>query len=282
MKIRELFLAIFISLNFVHAQDRGYLVIIGGGDRTEEIMGAILRLSGVNQSVLIIPNASSEPERTGERLKEEFERLGYKDVKIFFGGREKANDKEYIGQFENCKVVFFSGGDQNLHTRDLLSTELLRMIKKIYNEGGVISGTSAGAAVMSKIMITGNELINKDSLNSFNSIERGNIETSEGFGFLEDIIIDQHYIKRKRLNRLISLVLENKDKLGIGIDESTAIIVNPGRTFEVIGESQVIVFDAKKSRVKISPNNKLSGVNITTHVLVKGNKFDLKGRRVLK
>lgn len=282
-KIKLIVLLFLFFLESFFAQPKGYLIIIGGGNRTDEIMTKILELSKADSRVLIIPNASSEPLITGERLKKEFQALGFKDVLVFYGDREKANDEGFIKQFKNCNVVFFSGGDQNLLTRDLLNTSLLELIKSIYKSGGVVSGTSAGAAVMSKIMITGDEYINKDSSNPFNCIEAENIITSEGFGFIENSIIDQHFIKRKRLNRLISVVLENQDKLGIGIDESTAIVVYPDQTFEVIGESQVIVFDPTKStQVTKNQSNKLSGSNILMHILVSGQKFDLKSKSVIK
>lgn len=281
-KINLIILFAFLFLEIISAQPKGYLVIIGGGNRTEVIMKKIIELGGSKTKVLIIPNASSEPLITGERLKKEFQALGCKDVFVFNGDRDKANDEDYIKQFKDCNVVFFSGGDQNLLTKDLLNTSLIDLIKKIYENGGVISGTSAGAAVMSKIMITGDEYKNKDSSNPFNTIEANNVVTSEGFGFIESAIIDQHFIKRKRINRLISVVLENRDKLGIGIDESTAIVLNPDQTFNVVGESQVIVFDPTNSKLSKDNNDKLGGSNILTHILLNGQKFDLKSKRVIK
>jgi cyanophycinase len=153
----------------------------------------------------------------------------------------------------------------------------------IYNNGGVISGTSAGAAVMSKLMITGNELINKDSSDIFISIQKNNVEVKEGFGFVETAFIDQHFIKRKRLNRSISIVLEYPELLGIGIDESTCIIVNPDETFEVLGENQVIVFDASDcSEIKLDKNGNLGVENLQMHILLSGDKFDINNKEVIE
>ncbi|MCX8056011.1 MAG: cyanophycinase [Ignavibacteria bacterium] len=284
MNKRIFFIIVFLFL-FIYSigNATGYLVIIGGGNRTEEIMKKIIELGGKAPKVLIIPNASSEPTETAQRLVEEFTKLGIQSIKTFFGDRDKANDNNYVKQFADCNIVFFSGGDQNRLTKDLLNTKLLDLIKLIYYSGGVISGTSAGAAVMSKMMITGDEYKNKDSSNPFSTIETGNVAVAEGFGFLEDVIIDQHFIKRKRLNRLISLVIENSDKLGIGIDESTAIVVYPDRTFEVIGESQVIVFDTSKSPdLRENERDKIGGSNIIMHILLPKQKFDLNTKRVLR
>lgn len=264
-------------------QPQGYLVIIGGGDRPDAMMKRIIELARPAPKVLIIPNASSEPVETGERLKKEFNNLGCQNIFVFNGDKEIANDSDYLSQLTDCNIVFFSGGDQNRLTKDLLNTKLLTMIKLIYQKGGVISGTSAGAAVMSRIMITGDETKNKDTDNPFCLIEAGNVVTAEGFSFLETAIIDQHFIKRKRLNRLISLVIENPSNLGIGIDESTAIVVYPYQVFEVIGESQVIVFDASKSKGRMkNEKDKLGASHILMHVLLPGQKFDLKKRKVIK
>ena len=147
---------------------------------------------------------------------------------------------------EWANAVFFTGGDQSDLTRDMLDTKLLAKVFDIYNNGGTVGGSSAGAAVMSEVMITGNELVHNDSTGSFITIEKNNIETKQGFGFLKTVIIDQHFLKRKRHNRTISAVIEHPDLLGVAIDESTSIIVYPDETFEVFGSNQVLVYDATK------------------------------------
>jgi cyanophycinase len=130
---------------------------------------------------------------------------------------------------------------------------------------------------MSKVMITGDELINKDSNNAFVAIMKGNIKTIEGIGFLDNVIIDQHFIKRKRLNRLISVVLEHPDLVGVGIDESTGIQVNPDDTFEVLGEGTVVVFDARKAKtIHVDKHQNLAGRDIQMHILSSGDRFDLQ------
>jgi cyanophycinase len=140
----------------------------------------------------------------------------------------------------------------------------------------VIGGTSAGAAVMSSVMITGEELVNKDTINVFNMITKGNIKTAMGFGLLNNAIVDQHFIKRKRMNRLISLVLENPNLIGIGIDESTAIITDPSGNFEVLGESLVMVFDVKNAKeIKLDKNNHQAAKNIKLHLLKSGDRYSL-------
>ena len=136
---------------------------------------------------------------------------------------------------------------------------------------------------MSEVMITGNELVNKDSSTAFNVIEKGNIQTTKGFGFITKAVIDQHFIKRKRNNRLISVVLEHPDLLGIGIDESTAIQVNPDDTFEVLGESQVIIYNPLNAKdIRLNQDRKFSVSNMGMDILVNGQKFDMNKKHVIE
>jgi cyanophycinase len=279
------FLLLLLTFSFISVlpQDKGHLVIIGGGDKTKEIMQKIVDLAGGPKSkIIVIPNASSVPEESGESTVDEFKDLGCTNVKYVLFQREAAYSDSLVDILSDATGIFFGGGDQSFLTRDMLGSKLLEKVYEIYNNGGVIGGTSAGAAVMSELMITGNELINKDSSSIFISIQKGNVEVKEGFGFIKSAFIDQHFIKRKRLNRSISVVLENPELLGIGIDESTCIIVNPDETFEVLGENQVLVFDAtKSSNIEIDKNGNIGAEDLNIHILLSGDKFNLKTKEVI-
>jgi cyanophycinase len=132
-------------------------------------------------------------------------------------------------------------------------------------------------------MITGNELINKDSSRIFITIDRGNVETIRGFGFLKTVIIDQHFLKRKRHNRTIATLIEHPEHIGVAIDESTAILVYPNDTFEVLGISQVLVYDpTSSSNIREDKRGNLGVTDMRLHVLIAGDKFDLKTKRVIE
>jgi len=272
---------LFTVLSF--PQGNGKLIIIGGGDKPDYILQKIIDFAGGKDAkIIVIPNASSEPVESADYNVEEFKKLGCTNVDYLYCNREEANQDSTIKKLEGVTGIFFGGGDQSLLTRDLLGTKLLWEIKNIYENGGVISGTSAGAAVMSEVMITGNELINQDSTSAFVDIKKDNIETTEGFGFIKSAIIDQHFIKRKRLNRLISLMIENPTLLGIGIDENTAIIVDNHLDFQVVGEGQVIVFDPTQCReLEVDKNGNLGAGNIIMHILVSGSEFSLTQKHIL-
>ncbi|MBW7888970.1 MAG: cyanophycinase [Bacteroidetes bacterium] len=263
---------------------KGKLLIIGGGERTDEIMKKFFELAGGKNAVVVVfPMASGDAEETGIEQSRQIRDLGVKQSFYLNITKEQANSDSILQRLNGVTGVFYSGGDQVLLTKALKGTKTEQRVREIYNAGGVISGTSAGAAVMSEIMITGEELINKDSSAAFSTLLTNNVEYKTGFGFVTDAIIDQHFVVRKRHNRLISLVLENPKLLGVGIDESTSILVYPNKTFEVIGESVVCVYDATEAKnISTNKNNYLSANSIKLHILRQGQKFDLLKKKVIQ
>ena len=278
------FLTLLLISCSQNKSQKGHLIIIGGGSRPDYIMGKIVQLAGSEKArIVIVPSASSKPLETALYQKKQFESYNPESVDYILSTNSVVDSDSNLEKLDDATGIFISGGDQRRLSKSLLGTEVLDKIKSIYDNGGVIGGTSAGAAVMSKIMITGDELINQDTTYSFISIQKENIDTKEGFGFITNAIIDQHFVKRKRYNRLISLVLEHPDHVGIGIDESTAIWVKPDNTFEVLGESSVIVLDATHSKnIQYNKDLYMSGENIVMHVMLSGQKFDLTANSIIK
>jgi cyanophycinase len=261
---------------------KGHLFIVGGGKRTPEMMRRFVELAGgaENARIVVIPMASSIPDTVGMEQVQQLKELGLKDATFTLMSRGEALAESTTARFNGVTGVFFSGGDQSRLTAILNGTPVLQKIKQLYADGAVIGGTSAGAAVMTAMMITGKERLSRDTNNAYAVIRKGNIETTEGFGFIQDAIVDQHFIRRKRHNRLFSLVLEHPKFLGIGIDEATAIIMTPTRTFQVVGEGMVMVFDARKAQsIATDKNENFSAANITMHLLGAGDSFSLNTRQ---
>jgi cyanophycinase len=102
-----------------------------------------------------------------------------------------------------------------------------------------------------------------------------------GFGFITRAVIDQHFIARKRYGRLISVIAEHSDLIGVAIDENTAVLVGPDETFEACGESAVLVLDPGQARVQILPSKKINIENMTLHLLTAGMRYSLKDRKVV-
>ena len=132
---------------------------------------------------------------------------------------------------------------------------------------------------MSTPMITGDERRRggarppADSSQIFITIDRDNVVTTDGFGYVTDVVIDQHFVRRKRHNRPVSLVLEGPVRLGAGIDESTALVIAPDGTWRVAGASVVVVYDAREARIA-PEGTPLSGTGVRMHVLPAGGRFD--------
>jgi len=283
-KLFAFIVSLFLSVSSpALSSTKGYLFVIGGGSRSESMMKRFVELSKRFNSgkIIVFPMASSVPAEVGPEQAEQLRQLGAENVECHILTREQALKEESAAVLNDAGGVFFSGGVQSRLTAVLIDTPVHKKLLQLYTEGAVIGGTSAGAAVMSEVMITGDEKREAEEGHAFETLQADNVVTIRGFGFIQGAIIDQHFVRRKRHNRLISLVAENPKLLGIGIDESTAIIVGPDNTFEVVGERNVIVFDASRAKVKIGPSQTISGSNMIMHILQNGDRFDLKTRKVL-
>jgi cyanophycinase len=161
---------------------------------------------------------------------------------------------------------------------ELRGTRTEAAIHSRYSAGAVIGGTSAGAAGMSEVMLTGDERHpggdRRDTTTAYMTVARENVVTDSGFGLIRNAIVDQHFLRRKRQNRLMSLVLEREPHLGAGIDESTALIGHPDGRWTVCGASSVIVYDARQSTVTPGEAHVLGATNMRVHVLPAGSSFD--------
>jgi cyanophycinase len=284
MKKTPVFLALLILvLSFsAYSAPKGHLFIIGGGDRPESMMKRFVALAQQVGSgkIVVFPMASSGPNEVGPGLVEEFKKLGA-NAEFHILTREQALKEDSSRILDDAGGVYFSGGDQSRQTAILLNTPIHKKLLEIYEKGAVMGGSSAGAAVMSEVMITGDERREVKEGREFETLLAGIVVTAPGFGFIKTAIVDQHFATRKRHNRLISLVAENPKLLGIGIDESTAIIVNPDDTFDVIGVKNVVIYDASRAKIKMAPSKAIGISNMVLHVLLPGSRYSLSKRKIV-
>jgi cyanophycinase len=223
------------------------LVIVGGGDRPTEAMARfVLWAGGASSRLLVVPWASIEPKESCERILEELRPhapgtatcapLAPLDAKGKVGRLDASSRARFLLDLAASTGVFFTGGDQARIMDVLADAELLRAVRDRHAAGVVFGGTSAGAAVMSLRMITGE--------GDFTVIGGDQVEVREGLGLLPGVIVDQHFVKRQRENRLFGLILKHREERGVGIDEDTAILVTGGRHAEVVGKGPVLLVDA--------------------------------------
>jgi cyanophycinase len=256
----------------------GTLLIVGGGSQPDALVRHFVDLAGGpgKARIAILPMATSDAIAAGAEKEAQLDSLGA-DSFVVNITRAHADDDSVVRALSGVSGVWFPGGDQSLLAAALQGSAALRTIHARFRAGAVIGGTSAGAAVMSDSMITGNQFWPGMSAAvdspSFSRIARHAIEIVPGFGFVHNAIVDQHFIRRQRENRLFSVVLERPSLLGVGIDEGTALQVTPDGIWTVLGRSSVMVLDARKSRV--SPSGAaLGAAGINVSVLPAGSTYN--------
>lgn len=253
---------------------KGKLYIIGGGKRPPEMVKQLIELSGVEQGkyIVVLPMSSEDVDTAAYWAIKQFKDVGVTNITWFDFQDGGPFEEHKLDSIVNAGMIYISGGDQNRFMKIALGSPLVDAIHKAYQNGAVIAGTSAGAAVQSKKMITGNQLIHTE-MKGYKTIQPNNIELAEGLGLITSAIIDQHFIWRERNNRLISVAIENPNELAIGIDESTAILVE-GSKATVYGISQVLVHNASNAAITLT-DSLLGASNIRMDVYVPGQTFSL-------
>ncbi len=251
----------------------GKLFIIGGGERPPALMQQMIDAAELNSDdyVLILPFASGVPEEAAAGVGKQLMDLGVESIASVFLNSDSLLPASAIDSVRRAALIYITGGDQNQFMAVAQRTGLTDAIMEAFQGGALIAGTSAGAAVMSKKMITGNQLSQAVYSGSFKTIHQNNIEIKEGLGLLPTAIVDQHFIQRMRMNRLIAVAIENPSETCIGIDESTAILVKNNRA-EVVGSSQVIVLEVDKNAV-LAKKGILGADGIKMKVLLPGQSF---------
>lgn len=259
---------------------KGYLILIGGAEdksKEGEILQKVVTLSGEEEACLtILTVATKEPEKVGEAYVKIFTRLGVKDVEaIDIKNRQDAQKDHIIERIEKSSGIFFTGGDQLRITSLIGGSRLYHAIFEAYKRGVIVCGTSAGASAMSATMI-----VEGDG----NESPGGNIiNMAPGLGLLEEVVVDQHFAQRGRIGRLLTVVASNPHVIGVGIDEDTAILVDPKAVFTVEGSGTVTVIDGRAidytNVSELMPGEPLALFNAKIHVLSPGTSFDLTSRR---
>lgn len=255
----------------------GKLFIIGGGKKSDSLVSELITLSNLKKDayMIVLPMASEEPDSAVYYTAKQFVALGVRPEKIkSFNFDSKNQTKARLDSLKSASLIYITGGDQNLFMKAVLNTPAYDAIKSAYQNGATIAGTSAGAAVMSQKMISGNELKYPDYTGDFRTIEAKNFEIKTGLGLLPNVIVDQHFIRRMRMNRLLAVALENPYQKAIGIDESTAIVVERDSA-RVTGDSQVIIIQNSTKNSIRTKNGLLGGKDITLEILLPGEKFKI-------
>lgn len=205
-----------------------------------------------------------------------FRRLGIRDVAhLDVARRDHADDPEAAALVAAAKLVFFSGGDQVRLTSRMAGSLTFDAVRQLYNAGGVVAGTSAGASALGETMPVSKPGHEHKVSAAFYLVP--------GLGLFRNVIVDQHFGQRGRMVRLIGAVAENPRLLGIGIDEDTAVVLNDDSEFQVVGSGSVYVVDGRSvthSNVNVlNEDRSVSAFDLRVHVLSSGDWFDVAAQR---
>jgi cyanophycinase len=237
------------------AEPKGSLVIVGGGLRftDAEVWSQIVELAGGRgATIAVFPTASGNPLKVGNRIVEAFKRVGADAflVPVATHGtdvdyKQAVVDPKLVARVQAAGGVFFTGGEQERITRCLRTTEgkntpMLDAVWSVYRRGGVVAGTSAGAAIMSRIMCRDAEFV----LPTLQNGVRLGKEIDQGLGFMDPAwFVEQHCLTRGRFARALVVMHSQGFKYGIGVDDNTALVIRNGTDLKVIGYKGAVVLD---------------------------------------
>ena len=260
------------------------LAVIGGRleDDNDAIYAEMHRLSGGR--IVVFPTASSEPDVVGAETVAVFRNHGF-DVALAAihgeGAAVAAQDPAIVALVEDYGNVFFTGGDQALITSALapqgVESQVLAAIRRVHAAGGMVAGSSAGAAIMSGIMIEGGTSLEAATYGVVTDPDMPGLLLRHGLGFFPWGIVDQHFIKRGRFGRLVVAMAASGVRRGFGIDENTALFVD-GAKGHVIGELGAFVLDMKGAK---QDKRRHSIDNITFSYADDGDSIDLANGRIV-
>lgn len=282
------------SRNTKPLSKNGIAIILGGALKYDNdvVWQRIVDLAGgKGAKFAVLATASDEPDKTAAQIIDVLTKHGAVAEHIpvapklapqFKGGdaRKAAHDSELVAKIKSSRGVFFSGGAQERITDTLLDadgkqTPVLAAIWHVFNQGGLVAGTSAGAAIMSTTMFRDAP----DVLNVLKFGARDGKEIDRGLGFAgAELFVDQHFLKRGRLGRMLPVMMQKNYQLGLGVDENSGAIIR-GDDIEIIGSKGALVADLGEAAIDKSLREfNLKNAKIT--YLERGDHFNLKTKSV--
>ncbi len=257
----------------------GHLVVIGGGEDRQKgklVLSRFVELAGgADARIVVLTAASTRHDEMWQVYDQAFGDLGVESrCHIAIAERGDACSAETAAQVFDADGIFMTGGDQKRLLAMIGGTRVDHAMHRALRErGACIGGTSAGASAMSEHMLF-------DGTREILP-EKGSVHLGAGLGFMRRVVIDQHFSERQRLARLLTIVAQNPYLLGAGIDEDTALVVEPGRGIEVIGEGAVTVIDGRQMTsnfLEVGEREHLELVNVKLHLLPAGTRYALDAR----
>src|SRR4051812_2350118 len=263
------------------ASDRqaGRLLIIGGGeDRSDDktiLSRFVERAGGRGAKIVVVTAASKIQNEMWKMYDRAFADLGVENrIHMAIRTREQASDRKRVQEILDADGIFMTGGDQKRLLAMIGGTPVDSAMHRVFqSRGACIAGTSAGASAMSEHM-----LATSDSQDGAPAKDETHL--AAGLGFLQRVVIDQHFSERRRLGRLLGIVAQNPYVIGVGIDEDTALCVQTGCGIEVIGHGAVTIIDGREMTsnfLDVAERERMELVNVKLHLLPAGSRYDIEG-----
>ncbi|HKI01024.1 MAG TPA: cyanophycinase [Thermoanaerobaculia bacterium] len=265
---------------FPSGQRPGLIMAIGGAEdkvRERAILRHFVQASGGTEAGVVVLATASEFPETGDRYADIFYALGARTVEVLrIRNREDALEagREVHGVLDDATGFFMTGGSQLRISSALGGTQLAATIHRRHADGMVVAGTSAGAAVLPRHMISMGE--------SGGTPRRRLVQMAQGLGFTPDLVIDQHFRRRDRMGRLITALSYNPEPLGVGVDEDTAALIGADGVMSVLGAGAVTVVDASALRFTdshaVHRGQPVAMLGLKVDFLTSGCRYDVRRR----
>lgn len=258
---------------------KGPLILIGGNEdkqKERKILTEVASQIGDGR-LLLITAATSLPDEVADEYRRTFRELGLRHIEpLDVRRREQACDEALLKKVGGAAGAFITGGDQLRLTSQLGGTPLITALRALHEAGGLLAGTSAGAAAMPDAMLIAGA--------GESSYQLHDLTMSAGLGFLCCATVDTHFSQRGRISRLIGVATQNPEILGLGIDEDTAVVIRRGGDqFHVLGSGAVYVVNGTdisfSSLAERHPEGIVTVHDVRLHVLGENQSFDLNQRR---
>ncbi len=234
----------------------GTLFIIGGGERPPQLVANLLdRMDSRDALVLVLPMASEEPDSATWYARKMFVDAGATNVREFILSAADSSAAR-LDSLNAAALIYLCGGDQSRLMEAIGHPSIKKQIHRSFERGAIVAGTSAGAAVMSGVMITGDQRLEPEYESTYRRLRANNAVYAEGLGLLPNAIVDQHFVERSRYNRAITALHDYPEQTVFGIGESTALVVT-STGMEAIGEGQIVVF--RNGALSASPDGRIEG-----------------------
>lgn len=250
----------------------GTLIIIGGGEISDAFRTEILQRGHWQKgNKIAVLTLASDWDSSFISINQAFRKITQEDCIPL--DSVTIHDPAYLDSLREARFIYLGGGDQVRFMQRIAGTPVKKIIQEAYQRGATIAGTSAGASVMSRLMVTGTSPRDSVSSTALKGIWHDAVDYDTGLALLDSVIIDQHFVVRSRYNRLFTGMMDHPHCQAVGINESTAIVVQAKRA-TVIGESQVIVLQKPKGIRRLRDGN-LGAQRIELAVYLPGDSFPI-------